>query len=333
MKPWFRWYRGSVTDVKFRSVALDASAAVWPTWNHDSDDQPITVCSVISVWAVLLERADDNGGVTMNNVTCNERYVERVTRYVSAAIELSEKTVSAIINALLDYGLLDSDAGQYRVRKWVERQSFDTTAAERMQRYRKKKVASKSVTPPLRDTDTDTDTKKNIESRAKALPLGWKPSDPVHSHEKSEFDKFTDHFRANGKRMKDWEAAWRNWKRRAAEFSARGSPRGPMPSRTQVAIGKLMEGYADGMESRQGNGTNCGGQTTSQLPAASPGSRDLRGATNRPLCGETRSVGDDDANTGGNFRRMQISAIGCGSEGVADEADGTNDISRTKRSA
>lgn len=36
-----------------------------------------------------------------------------------------------------------------------------------------------------------------------------------------EHQKFTDHFRANGKPMKDWNAAWRNWMRRATTFAPR----------------------------------------------------------------------------------------------------------------
>jgi hypothetical protein len=33
-----------------------------------------------------------------------------------------------------------------------------------------------------------------------------------------ETEKFIDHFSANGKPMKDWNAAWRNWMRRTSEF-------------------------------------------------------------------------------------------------------------------
>lgn len=36
---------------------------------------------------------------------------------------------------------------------------------------------------------------------------------------------FLDHFKANGKAMKDWPATWRNWMRRSRTF-ARGSPNG-----------------------------------------------------------------------------------------------------------
>jgi hypothetical protein len=41
-----------------------------------------------------------------------------------------------------------------------------------------------------------------------------------------ETTKFLDHFTANGKPMKDWDAAWRNWMRRSREFAPRASPNG-----------------------------------------------------------------------------------------------------------
>lgn len=44
-----------------------------------------------------------------------------------------------------------------------------------------------------------------------------------------ETEKFRDHFAANGKTMKDWDAAWKNWMRRSREFvPARAGP-APVP--------------------------------------------------------------------------------------------------------
>lgn len=39
-----------------------------------------------------------------------------------------------------------------------------------------------------------------------------------------ETEKFLDHFRANGKRMVDWAAAWRNWIARSSEFAQKHTP-------------------------------------------------------------------------------------------------------------
>jgi hypothetical protein len=45
-----------------------------------------------------------------------------------------------------------------------------------------------------------------------------------------ETEKFVDHFKATGKPMKDWDAAWKNWMRRSREFGpARASPNGHSP--------------------------------------------------------------------------------------------------------
>ena len=64
--------------------------------------------------------------------------------------------------------------------------------------------------------------------RASALPPGWQPDEAVATAIRAELPdidlaaehrKFCDHFTANGKPMKDWNAAWRNWMRRATQFA------------------------------------------------------------------------------------------------------------------
>jgi hypothetical protein len=65
-----------------------------------------------------------------------------------------------------------------------------------------------------------------------------------------EFAKFCDHFLANGKRMKDWDAAWRNWTRRAKEFAGNGRGRaGALDRLTQTA-----EVFARRQHERQSSG-------------------------------------------------------------------------------
>ena len=64
--------------------------------------------------------------------------------------------------------------------------------------------------------------------RASALPPGWQPDEAIATAIRAELPdidlaaehrKFCDHFTANGKPMKDWNAAWRNWMRRATQFA------------------------------------------------------------------------------------------------------------------
>jgi hypothetical protein len=68
------------------------------------------------------------------------------------------------------------------------------------------------------------------EKRAQKIPADWEPDDELRlwamdergftaAQVREETDRFRDHFLANGKVGKDWVAAFRNWIRRAPEFS------------------------------------------------------------------------------------------------------------------
>lgn len=76
------------------------------------------------------------------------------------------------------------------------------------------KSIPKPKSTPVPDTwPLDTDRLEFAEKH------GLSPPEAEH-----ETTKFLDHFRANGKRMVDWAAAWRNWIARSAEFRPRPSP-------------------------------------------------------------------------------------------------------------
>lgn len=132
-----------------------------------------------------------------------------------------------------------------------------------------KQVASKprSKTQAYTDTasDTDTDTEQNRVERAgadappgtgaagapkpkrsKAIDADWTPDDTViralddegfrAGEVHRELIKFHDHFKATGKPMKDWNAAFKNWMRRSREFApARASPNGKADDLTYYA--------------------------------------------------------------------------------------------------
>lgn len=64
--------------------------------------------------------------------------------------------------------------------------------------------------------------------RANIVIAKWKPTKELlewaaekypHVDLVTETEKFMDHFRANGKPMTDWDAAWKNWIRRSNEFA------------------------------------------------------------------------------------------------------------------
>lgn len=94
-----------------------------------------------------------------------------------------------------------------------------------------KQTASNLPSKSLADTETDTETDKERAPRKRArTPIDpeWLPEPDVRQKVaaenpgidlKAEHAKFIDHFIATGKTMKDWTAAWRNWMRRASEYS------------------------------------------------------------------------------------------------------------------
>lgn len=86
------------------------------------------------------------------------------------------------------------------------------------------------VYPHPKNTTSKNTTKKREGAGATLLPKDWKPSEESLSVMREHFPwldlklethKFRDYWSAATKsaRKKDWEAAWRNWIRRAAEWN------------------------------------------------------------------------------------------------------------------
>lgn len=83
--------------------------------------------------------------------------------------------------------------------------------------------------------DADADEAKVKPKRKGRLPADWQPSAEnleyaakiaLRADETAEeAEKFRDWATANGEVKSDWDAAWRNWCRKAVEYRARGSPR------------------------------------------------------------------------------------------------------------
>jgi len=65
--------------------------------------------------------------------------------------------------------------------------------------------------------------KKASQIRDDFLPsqktLEWFGNQGLTIDHVTEHHKFVDHFKSNGKPMKDWDAAWRNWMRRSDEYA------------------------------------------------------------------------------------------------------------------
>ena len=150
---------------------------------------------------------------------------------------------------------IDNGDGTYTYKDWAEYQPMKDAveaereaARERMRLVRAKKSRSGDVrankprsseevrvTPTRPDPVVPNGTTERARKRATALPDGWMPDEHVRqamAQEHPDVDlqrehaKFTDHWRsqpgAKGRKT-DWNATWRNWIRRAAEYA---TPRG-----------------------------------------------------------------------------------------------------------
>ena len=84
-----------------------------------------------------------------------------------------------------------------------------------------KKERKKDLTLPLTDLSEEGPVLER--ARARKLPNDWcpRPQD-WETSDGAELAKFKDHWRSNGKTKVDWDATWRNWKRRAPEFKSNG---------------------------------------------------------------------------------------------------------------
>lgn len=146
------------------------------------------------------------------------------------------------VDALVDCRWLDRDGESTVLHDWDE-------YAGRLVDRRKANAERKRLSRARHEDGDETDegvtglqnptepnptepTKPNRESgaRKKAIDEGWKPSEQLIDWAIAEYPdldiiletkKFKDHFAANGKPMKNWEAAWRNWLRRCADFAPR----------------------------------------------------------------------------------------------------------------
>lgn len=146
--------------------------------------------------------------------------------------------------------------------------------AERQSRHRERTETDSdgdvTVTSPSRNgatvqnsTEQNNDaiassraTRKSV--RATATPGTYTPSQTQYVWAESELgfdasrvdretEKFLDNHRSRGSTLKDWDAAWRNWMRRAVEYAPRGKAGAP----TQSVDGSA---YFDGTQWRRADG-------------------------------------------------------------------------------
>lgn len=175
--------------------------------------------------------------------------------------DLSVGVVQGMLDELSEKGLIaryTSDGKEFfEVTGW-KHQRIDKPQSPKYPEpfeYHSKNV--RRTLPPDR-IGKDRIGEDKIERRAKALAPDWQPSPENQSKNLSgypasvlneELEKFRDHFTANGKPMKDWDAAFRNWMRRRGEFQ-RGPPRQQQTYADQVA--KVAEQIEREIDERDG---------------------------------------------------------------------------------
>jgi hypothetical protein len=120
---WLRWYAGTVTDPKWRVVAAESG-------------QPLAV--VLSVWALMLERAGGNEQARGTIAGWSDRVG-------AAALDLGADAVARVREAMQGL-VLDGD----RVTGWEKRQpkrEREDSSTERVRRYRERQEAERHETP------------------------------------------------------------------------------------------------------------------------------------------------------------------------------------------
>lgn len=166
-----------------------------------------------------------------------------LTSYTDEDIALGsewEDDPKTFVDVLVECGWIDRDGEVVTLHDWdeyagrlIDRRKANAER-KRMSRARPADIpeSSEGVTglPNLtRPNQTEPDLTKPRERARAAINEEWKPTPTLIEWAANEYpsvdlvvetEKFRDHFRANGKPMKNWEAAWKNWIRRCQEFGA-----------------------------------------------------------------------------------------------------------------
>lgn len=218
---WLRWYTGTVTDPKWRLVAVESG-------------QPVAV--VLAVWAMMLERAGRDGEGRGTITGWNDRVA-------GAAIDVKGDAVGAVRAAM--QGLtLDGD----RLTGWESRQprrEREDHSTDRVRRFRERKREERRETPcnagerpeeSRGEESTETPPSGEIHAptrearQLRRCPKSFHATDEhrtlaaeLGADMDRELAKFRDHtFRTP---RSDWDATFRNWLRDARSTNGtRGSP-------------------------------------------------------------------------------------------------------------
>ena len=156
---------------------------------------------------------------------------------------LSADSVVSMLEAAESDDAISVEGSEWVVTNWEVYNPSDATSAARSRRYRNDKsrlsplrTVTRDNAPsrrdPSRDKDSDIDSKEKNPAGSKrktALSDGWTPTD-AHREQAAGLgvdlgrcvEDFRDHAKGTGRLMKDWDATFRTWLRKAPEFAGNG---------------------------------------------------------------------------------------------------------------
>lgn len=252
MTRWFRLYDEILDDPKVQKLSAEAFRA----------------------WINLLCLACRNGGSFLR-------------ADVPFALRTSALRAEALLTTLVSAGLMEYAGVSVVPHNWTERQYISDSSATRVKRHRERhRNVTCNVTTPLHETAPDTETESDTEKippvaplaggaasnghtdgrkRGTRLPTDWDlpawaagfageiglPPDRLHG----EAAKFCDHWRSSTRNATklDWDAAFRNWLRRAAEGGAGAGngghrPRHDLAKAASIGVALHRAQFGDGSD-------------------------------------------------------------------------------------
>lgn len=184
---------------------------------------------------------------------CNEHTTDGVIPAEAVSTLTNVKQLTKAVDALLKVGLWEKNGDDFTVLRYLD---FQRSAEQIKEQQAKASLAGKrsavqrSVQPkankpfnqtlnaPLTNGSTEEEEEreeekaKNKSSRRTQLPADFRPNETgtrlcreLSLDLPSELSKFSDHHKAKGSVMLDWQAAWRTWIQRSKDFSATGGNR------------------------------------------------------------------------------------------------------------
>jgi hypothetical protein len=163
----------------------------------------------------------------------------RVWRALTAAGLVEEVNSGGVSYVIHDYLEHQRSADQVKQYKEAKREAgrlggkaraAAQANAKQMLKQTPKQTPSKSY--PETETETDKELTTGSRKRATQAPTDFEITDAMRAwaREKApgvnldtETERFLNHSRAKGSAWKDWNAAWRNWMLKAAEYAPTGN--------------------------------------------------------------------------------------------------------------